>query len=40
MDLSPAENKLRELAPKRFDNLSVGKFTYDPKSDFEERFGI
>lgn len=30
IDLSPAENKARELFPKRFGNISLGKFSYDP----------
>jgi T4 superinfection immunity protein len=30
IDLSPAENKMRELAPRLLQNLSIGKFSYDP----------
>jgi hypothetical protein len=32
IDLSPAKNKVRELAPKGFENLSLGKFAYDPET--------
>ena len=31
-DLSPAKNKEQELAPGRFDNLSLGKLSYDPST--------
>jgi hypothetical protein len=30
IDLSPGENKVRELAPRCFDSLSIEKFSYDP----------
>jgi hypothetical protein len=32
IDLSPAENKVRELAPKIFGNISLGRFAYDPNT--------
>jgi len=32
IDLSPAKNKVRELAPKIFGNVSLGRFAYDPNT--------